>query len=305
MGRGGGKDSWAHAWFSPVGDTNTVQCRFTGDDGVRCTHTTSRRFVNVLAEHARRHGISKTTPVQKSSGTVSIREAMAAFCPVFTKEEVTHIFLAVNGLPQLLLVCPLFRQITATQIARQRHVAALESIHARLRTAAVRHVKDATLALDIGTVQKRYIAFVIISKGRALFWNMVQDEAIGGSFTAAKVKELALETIAELAIAKIRIANCVADNASNLQAIDRDEIAAADPLRDAVRAIVPNMTRCACHVLQLAVNDAAPLWTQAFTICKSLCEQKNVRVRECDTRWNSKLRVMEAAAPFLDQSIRS
>jgi hypothetical protein len=113
---------------------------------------------------------------------------------------------------------------------------------------------------------------VIISKGKALFWNMVQDEAIGGSFTA------------ELAVAKIRIASCVADNASNLQEIDRDKVAAADPLREAVRAIVPNMTRCVCHVLQLAVKDAAPLWAQAFTICKSLCEQKNVRVRERDTR---------------------
>jgi hypothetical protein len=94
-------------------------------------------------------------------------------------------------------------------------------------------------ALDIRTLHRRYLAFVITSNGRALFWRMVEDEAVGGSFTASVVKDATLAVITELAQLKVKVVACVADNAANPQAIANpvaeDDPEHDDPLLNSVR----------------------------------------------------------------------
>jgi hypothetical protein len=143
----------------------------------------------------------------------------------------------------------------------------------------MRHFKCATLALDIGTVHRRYLAFVITSNGRALFWRMVENEAVGGSFTASVVKDATLAVITELAQLKVKVVACVADNVANLQAIANpvaeDDPEHDDPLLNSVRVEMPLMLRCGCHVLQLAVYDLQPLWQAAFDLAN--CGSRRMR----------------------------
>jgi hypothetical protein len=187
-----------------------------------------------------------TTPVPKSPGQASIQEALVA-SPQLSKDEQVHLLVALQGLPHRLLGDTLFRKVTSTQLNRNTHIAALQDIVRQLRPPAIRYFKCATLALDIGTVHRR-LAFVITSNGRALFWRMVEDDAV----------------ITELAQLKVKVVACVADNAANLQAIANpvaeDDAEHDDPLLNSVRVQMPLMLRCGRHVLQLAVYDLQPLW---------------------------------------------
>jgi hypothetical protein len=240
--------------------------------------------------------VTVTTPVP---GQASIQEALAATCPQLSKDEQVHLLLALQGLPHRLLGDTLFRKVTSTQLNRNTHIAALQDIVRQLRPPAMRHFKSATLALDIGTVHRRYLAFVIVTNGRALFWRMIEDVAVGGSFTANVVKDATLAVITELAQLKVKVVACVADNAANLQAIANpvaeDDSEHDDPLLNSVRVQMPLMLRCGCHVLQLAVYDLQPLWQAAFDLAKTVVEAQKLRVSANETRWNSKYRVMEAA----------
>ena len=52
MGRGAGRDSWAHAWFD-----STERCRHVNGDGVRCEVVKSFRSANARALHVKTHGL--------------------------------------------------------------------------------------------------------------------------------------------------------------------------------------------------------------------------------------------------------
>jgi hypothetical protein len=182
-----------------------------------------------------------------------------------------------------------FARSPARALCRNGHIDALSNINTKLRPAVLRHLPKVTIAIDIGTVHRRYLAFVVVGRGRAFHWKMVDDTAVGGHFTAQVVKEEVLGVIAELAAQKVTVVSVVADNAANMQAIANDnaisrdaaiEANAEDPLRAVVQDVIPMMTRCACHVVQLAVQDLLPLWEAAFNIAKNVCTTNNIKVTE-------------------------
>jgi hypothetical protein len=151
-----------------------------------------------------------------------------------------------------------------------------------------------TLAIDVGTNQKRYLAYVVIIGGRAVFYDMTYDADVGGRFTIQEVRKDVVKRMAELeARHGIKVVAVVADNASNMQGIavkhDTDE-----PDSDELKAI-PILIRCACHALQLVVHKLRPLWNVAFEAAEQAVQAANVRVSANETRWSSSFNVIVAA----------
>jgi hypothetical protein len=74
-----------------------------------------RRFVNTLADHVIKYGVSAATPPPRAGGQVTLQEILLAQCPVLDKTEKTHLLVAANGLAHRLLNDALFREITGTR----------------------------------------------------------------------------------------------------------------------------------------------------------------------------------------------
>ncbi len=67
----------------------------------------------------------------------------------------------------------------------------------------------------------RYLAFVLVRNGRALFYKLVpsSDQRVQGSFTAHAMRRVLDDVLEELAEKGVVINAVVADNAANMQAI--------------------------------------------------------------------------------------
>lgn len=288
MGRGAGRDTWAHQWF----DAND-QCRYVAESGLRCSAQRNRRFANLRADHLlRQHNVNEKTVLPTAAGLRSIREAFASMCPVLSSAEELHCLLARHGLPNRLVNDPLFRKLTNTSISRNNVPSAMASLSEKLLSAALKHMRSSTLAIDIGTVHSRYLAFVVISRGRALFFKMVddKDERVNGHFTTAAMRTVVKDVIAELKARGVEVNAIVADNASNMQGLGNTETETEE-----LRSRLPCVIRCACHVLQLAVKDIQPVWESAWKISEQLIDQHKIKLSSNDTRWNSKFRMIERA----------
>ena len=286
MGRGSGRDSWAHDWFDPAD-----QCRYIGADGVRCDSKRAKRHANGRADHLKSvHKIDNTTPVPTATGMKDIREAFAAQCPALSKSEKLHVMLARHGLPNRLCDDPLFRELTDVQFSRNNVTGAMLELSDRLFPAVLRWMRRPTLAIDVGTVHNRYLAFVLVQRGRAVFYKMIddKDERAQGHFTIPAVRCMVKDVIAELKAKKCEVTGIVADNASNMQGIATND-------DDELRRSLPCVFRCACHVLQLVVKDITDIWQQAFTTASALLTAAELPVGVTETRWNSKFRVIERA----------
>ena len=195
------------------------------------------------------------------------------------------------------------------------------ALNSRLQKASLSYMTRATLAIDIGTVHNRYLAFVLVRNGRALFYKLVpsSDQRVQGSFTAHAMRRVLDDVLEELAAKGVVINAVVADNAANMQAIrntpaagdellqDDEDAQAADEPADysELRRAFPALLRCACHVVQLAVKDIEAVWEAAFEIAQSAVRAAGIRLTANDTRWNSKYRVMVKALDLdLSESAR-
>ena len=305
MPRGPGKDTWAHGWF----DKDEL-CRHVSSTGVRCERTVRARYVNVRAEHLKVHGVTNATPLPKPGGTPTLEEAWANQRPKLDKEDTALVFLAENGLSNRIMASESFRELTGLKFGKNGITRKLMELNEKLQKAALGYMTRATLAIDIGTVHNRYLAFVLVRNGRALFYKMVSssDPRVGGSFTAQVMRRVLEDIIEELAGKGVNINAVVADNAANMQAIRNrstdeellqdDEPAEQDEPADCaeLRRAFPALFRCACHVLQLAVRDVASVWEPAFEIAQAALRTAGVRLTANDTRWNSKYRVILKAS---------
>jgi hypothetical protein len=57
-------------------------------------------------------------------------------------------------------------------------------------------------------------------------------------------------------------------------------------------ARLPALSRCGCHMAQLMVWDLKDQWDAAFALATTICESAGQAVSTCDTRWNSKYKVI-------------
>lgn len=214
--------------------------------------------------------------------------------------------LAMENLPARIVDNPLFRHLTKVKISRNAVRGKLEANASTAWAKASKQVKTArntcTLAFDIGTTNRRYLAFVVLRGGVALYHSCIADEdpRVNGHFTCANVRQVVLDVIAGLKETQgLRVTAIVADNASNLQGIanvptvsnadnsadweDATEMAAVETLN------LPFLVRCICHVIQLIVKDAAvrPLWEPGLDLAKTYAATFNVNITPNETRWNS------------------
>jgi hypothetical protein len=246
-----------------------------------------------------RHGIDETTPPPAAKGTVDIRIALKAMCPALTAQQHVLVLMCRFGLSNRIVDDEQFREVTNTKVSRNKVPELLGDIAETLIDAALPNFATCTLAIDVGTVHQRYLAFVLVnSNGRALFYTMVADtdERVNGHFTIPAVRAVVRDVLAALGRCQVNVCSIVADNASNLQGIsnaDGDEEAVAED--EVIRRALPLVHRCACHVIQLMVKDLADKWQTAFFIAERLLKEKGVRMSSTETRWNSKWFVIEKA----------
>ena len=205
MGKGEGRDSWAHHWLEKDVREGISTCNFVAEDGTsRCGVKISSRYVNVLAEHIRRHGVRKETSTPPTRNQRTIAEAFKLMCPALTAEQEWHICFAIHGMTARTLTCPLFRKLSGTNFNRHTFPDVLQSICDLLTTAAWKHMRKVTLGLG-----KRYLAFVAVCNGRALFHSLVAEE----TFTIPVVKAATVKVINALKEKKVTVVSVVADNA--------------------------------------------------------------------------------------------
>lgn len=275
MGRTG-KSSWAHKWY----DQND-RCKVIVK-GEPCGACTARRWAPSRVAHLLKHGVTSSTPVGKNSKT--LEELWASQCPAVTETEEMLMMLARRGLPNNIVSDGYFRRRLKIEMGKNAVLPGMVALQNKLQAAVFAKIGCGTLALDIGTVHQRYLAFVLIGAGRAHFVKTIaaDDPLVGGSFTSVAVAACVNTVVQELQDAGVRVAALVADNAANLQGIM--------PLTNKA------LLRCACHVLQLCVNDMSELWNSAFEIAEAAVRTANIGVYANDTRWNSKFRVLAAAA---------
>ena len=279
---------------------------------VECNKQMSCRFLHVLVNHLNTHGINSTNYAKRlgEANQPTIRESMAKAAPMLNHEELVLTMMATEGIAGRLLDSPLYRQVTNSAMNRRAFHEMLAQLRAKLYSAAVKSFPRATLALDIGTHKRRYVAFVLVARGRALFHSMTDVEAVGGSFTSSALRAVVDATLQALRADGVTVTGIVADNASNVQGICNVqdvpeaslEVDNTDPVNfdnspDTFKAL-PGMIRCACHVLQLMVKDLGEYWTEEFEIAKGIAAVKKLSVSACETRWNSKYNVIVAAVPF-------
>jgi hypothetical protein len=215
MGRGKGSSSFAHDHFDAGG-----LCLYVAPNGTRCTSILARRNAPGRAEHLKRHGIDETTPPPAAKGTVDIRIALKAMCPALTAQQHVLVLMCRFGLSNRIVDDEQFREVTNTKVSRNKVPELLGDIAETLIDAALPNFATCTLAIDVGTVHQRYLAFVLVnSNGRALFYTMVADtdERVNGHFTIPAVRAVVRDVLAALGRCQVNVCSIVADNASNLQ----------------------------------------------------------------------------------------
>ena len=310
MGKGIGDSSWAKKWFSGRTEDGLQQCIFVDADGKRCPYTNSCRFCTSLSAHLRKHDVDRHTPVPKST-MKSLEEYWKDQCPTLDSDERWILLLARHGFPATLLDDPEFRDLTKTKISRNCVPKMMEDLSKKLMDAAFSFVKEGTLAIDVGTVHRRFLAFVFVTKGKSIFLKLREDAEAGGVLTIEAVYNETQRVVSELRSRGIYVRNIVADNASNLQGIskyspDGDVSEVEEGVTDddddlkAEMSKLPLVTRCACHVIQLVVKDVSSIWQSAYESAKEILLQAHVKRTACETRWNSKYMVIKAAIAHCD-----
>ena len=219
---------------------------------------------------------------------------------------------AMENLPARLFDNPLFRHLTGLKISRNAVPKRLEECAEIAWKSAVKRgsVTFVTLAFDIGTTNRRYLAFAVIKNGQALYHTCVSDEdaRVAGHFTSAAVRQVVVDVVRDLLTTHgLKVVAVVADNAANLQGImgarakvrltKKDN--AADAEDAAALAVVesmklPFMVRCVCHVMQLMVKDDEfkKLWNTTFLEAVEYANANNVKISPNETRWNSQYESM-------------
>lgn len=310
MPRHSDDSSWCHAWFEFDGKAATRssgsgRCRVIVD-GERCKETRKLRNVDVLVSHLEKHGVNKDTP-RPESGQRPLAH-LIGLPPLETSAEWV-VLLAQYGVAAQIFDNPLFRKLTGVEMNRKKVPEVLSSNSTKFCKAAMKlfTAHRATLAIDIGTRHRRYLALVVVANGKAFFIDLKSDEDMpDGRFTAANVRSVVDETIRKLAEEhNVRIGMIVADNASNMQAImnpgiQQDAHQGLDPEGEELVSTVPFLGRCACHVLQLAVKDLDAIWRPSAMVAEEHLKAVQVSVRGNETRWNSQYRVISTCAARRD-----
>jgi hypothetical protein len=269
MARGKGKNSWAHNWFC-----KEDKCLYVApQSGEICGVEKSKRNCIDRAAHLKAHNVTEETPLPTKQGTRNILAALAAACPPLDALEKIYVLMALHGMPNKIVnICPVWRDVTSSLISRNAVTAATATLGNKLTTCALKTFARCTLALDIGTVHCRYLAFVVIARGRALCVRLVPDDdpRVAGRFTIAAVQQVVADVIRELAESKASVVALVCDNASNLQGIVKED------LTEALGPTLPLVHRCACHVVQLIVNDCEGIWLTAYGIAQTLLKENGI-----------------------------
>ena len=146
------------------------------------THTHKTRSVRIEFEVFFCH----MPPVPKST-MKSLEEYWKDQCPTLDSDERWILLLARRGFPATLLDDPEFRDLTKTKISRNCVPKMMEDLSKKLMDAAFSFVKEGTLAIDVGTVHRRFLAFVFVTKGKSIFLKLREDAEAGGVLTIEAV----------------------------------------------------------------------------------------------------------------------
>lgn len=305
MGKGVGDSSWARKWFAGKEKDGLQQCIFVDSEGKRCTYMNNCRYCTALASHLRKHDVDRNSSVPKTT-MKSLEEYWKEQCPPLDSNERWILLLARRGFPATLLDDAEFRDLTKTKLSRNWVPKMMEELSQKLMGAALSFVKEGTLAIDVGTVHRRFLAFVLVSKGKSLILKLKEDVEAGGVLTIEVVYNETQRVVTELRSKGIHVRNIVADNASNLQGISKytpdGDVAEVgevetddeDDLKMEISKL-PLVTRCVCHVIQLIVKDVSSIWQSAYDSAKTILAHANVKRTACETRWNSKYMVIKDA----------
>lgn len=273
------ENSWAHRCFDATG-----QCRIEVD-GERCQSRIQKRNLNNRFSHLQEKHPDIT---EKKSEELQRAESNQPTLEQLTRPDEWLIFFCRKGIPFRTLEDEQFRQLSGMTMSRKKVPDTLRVLSQKLVKQALRALgPEVTVALDIGTRHKRYLAFSVLSRGQALFYKLVEEE----SYTAAVVRTAVEQVVRQLAEDGVAVNGIVADNAANLQAI-RHEV---DDEPDALLAEFPTLLRCVCHVIQLAVRDCKETWADALKEAEDVLEADDVKIFANTTRWNSAYRVLVAA----------
>jgi hypothetical protein len=150
-----------------------------------------------------------------------------------------------------------------------------------------RRGRSVTLALDAGTIWKKYLCIVALCyKMRPLVVSCANHEHMPASVIEDAVKA----TMAELAAAGLRPVGIVADNASNMQA--------------ALQRVPLLAQRCLAHSIQLCVNDAflAEPFLSCWTAAKIILRD-NGKTEPPLTRWSGKYLAMKEIIESTEMNI--
>lgn len=181
-----------------------------------------------------------------------------------------------------------------------------------------------TCAIDVGTVFKRYLVGCLVERGKVMVVSVICDSEIGedGRMTTENVKAAVEDTIAAVKELGVRVTAVVADNATNLQHIQKTAPApaaeededGADILPDTATADTTHavheayerepvlfVLRCAAHVIQLCVgSDCEKWWKPLAEEAMQNAKDAGIKITSHnDTRWNSRLRTLEEASTKL------
>ena len=193
MPRGKGDNSWVHdsphfevqaAPGQTVVPTELTKrfykCLFVHSDGSECGEVYSGRYSTSLALHLKKHNIDKDTPLPDGQAGRLVQQSLAACVqrsmPTLELNEKVLMMVARLGIACKILMDEDFRDVTGTSMNRNDFITDLCAVIDKLEPHALRKFVKATLALDIGTHKRRYLAFTIVRKGHALYYKMVDAE---------------------------------------------------------------------------------------------------------------------------------
>jgi len=180
-----------------------------------------------------------------------------------------------------------------------------------LRDIIVPHFNTPTMALDVGTVRKRYLTMCLVEGGNTAIVDSVCDSAFPDKkMSIPNVRAAVSQTLRKLNTLGVFPIAVVADNAANMQGIanevsDVEEVSSEDDAAaiaiDAESAATSTdinsnqmlfVLRCAAHVLQLIATDRQDQWGAAFDIAMTLRDSSVPSPNA--TRWSTKFVVIDA-----------
>jgi hypothetical protein len=114
MARGKGKNSWAHNWFC-----KEDKCLYVApQSGEVCGVEKGKRNCIDRAAHLKAHNVTEETPLPTKQGTRNILAALAAACPPLDALEKIYVLMALRGMSNKIVNCPVWRDFTNSLISR-------------------------------------------------------------------------------------------------------------------------------------------------------------------------------------------